>query len=360
MPRKTTFDVMTATQYNRVFWADEGELTTALSDAGSAADGIRPAAVCCYPQSSYTNNEYTIPENVTLFANNATFRDFSNSNIIFMDTKSTIVGPIHLNTRATDPYTASGIILDGTRATSAPYSARGGNNPNTANIYGPVTYFGNQPTVGGVANSDHNALALVGGDASGEYVTHCNLGHWFINQANNCVLADANSGGTGTTGFLNDNRLWIETTSLNNCGIRHIGDSEAKLLVWGHMQALDESWIRNEGSSTKSVRFWGHLEDPQNVGGDLISGAGIRANTTSRVNLSPAGNTASVGAGSLLDGVGEESANAEEPQNPEDYSPGDLVMFKDTGDGSGDGVYLKLYYETTNAWVKISSETVLP
>lgn len=121
-----------------------------------------------------------------------------------------------------------------------------------------------------------------------------------------------------------------------------------RAFVHGEIQAGDVSdyVIRNETSQTPSIHFSGQIYDPANSAIAAVDGPGIRCHQTrlaaAHVNF---------GAGTTINGFGVESANAETP-TAANYHTGDEVDFTDSGDGSGNGVYVLL---PDGTWSKIGT-----
>jgi hypothetical protein len=319
-------------------------LEEALAEAATRVDTFERVVVETVPQAVYLNGAgdqlttWEVPAEVELKVRNSHFRTFPDQPIVFLDTGAKLTGTGTFNSRPSDPYTSQHILLDATQASNPPYV---NSNPGTktAVIDGYFEHFSNAPAVGSATGAEASAIGLVGGPNSGEYVTHNYLGVHNVRDMDSVL-------GMQADGFLNDNVVWVVSASLCNHVVRHDGDEEAKVQVYGHTQATNDAYLINNGTSTKSTRFWGHLEDPNfgSPGRDLLSGAGIRVeNPSSPLNL----DTMSVdwGVGTVWNGVGAQPSESGEPVSPNEYVPGDTVY-------TGGGVYEKGLNDAIDPWIE--------
>jgi hypothetical protein len=321
--------------FGNVLWAPPGKLQDAIDAVTGWGD--KRGAVALYPHTPYKpSGEIHVKPYVSLFGNNASLRAQVDENVLFFDKGTTLQGPLRVNTRVYDGYTSSAVVLDGSRVDGDYYRHSTGN---AAILDGPLRLYGTK--------GEGTGFHMV---ANGDPVTHCAATLW-IRGYQDAVLAQANGS------FLNDNMLDVEIAKCHT-GIRHTGDRQAKLLVWGHLQTgTMHNGIVNDAQNPderlKSVRFWGHIEDPHRVDGHVVAGDRIRVRGTSRFNYQ--NQNFDLGNGTTLEGVGVERADADGPTRKFN-NPGDVVMFEDTGteDSAATGIYLKLL---DNTFVKLSDWT---
>lgn len=120
----------------------------------------------------------------------------------------------------------------------------------------------------------------------------------------------------------------------------------------GNNSVLASCDIKNNGGANRNAQIWtsGFTEtvitnNHIDCGGSTDFGIKIQSNTSDSIINSNAiyrANVEKISAdsldGNIINGLGYETANAEEPQ--QDWQTGQLIEFTDSGDGSGSGTYL--------------------
>jgi len=350
----------------RIRWGAPGDLQATLdkasSDSGPLDDGAT-VAVACVPGERYTD-PITIPQGVHLYPNGATFDIDRDVDVWTLDSGSAVIGSATINVDSVSSYTSSAVLVDANQATTTPIAMAAGQE-STANMAGTFRIIGSQPGTG-MDPTEGAAFELRGKPEPGGFITHCSFGSIMVRGFNNALLCDAQ-------GFLNDNRF-IGFEMVNcNYGFHHVNTSSAQnreAKVWvtnGHIQGDDFQHAFWNELPEKSIRYYGHVEDPQRFQDSIIRGEYMKVFPTARWNFSRETQTgadkADWGAGTTVNGVGFLEGNGESPSvvtNGSEYYGGEFVAFKDTGDGSGDGLYMKGPWQGTNAWVRVSGETVAP
>lgn len=320
-------------------WATPGNLQARLDEAG--ADSSEKRTVACKPGSVFSDPPYSIPEETTLICNDSTFRATSDVDIFVPEAGSRIGGPARLDSQS-PTYSSSHINIDPEKAESSPIGMRGGRE---IGIFGLFRHDGTE--------GEGNAIRVKGAtnpDGTNHNVTQNYLGHHHVWGIGDAILADADGG------FLNDNHIWMEASQCTNYW-HHTGTKEAKFLIFGHLQTGNiQRGFYNE-SGRKSCRFWGHLEDPHRTSVSNVEGDAMKINPTTRANFSQ--QYWDLGAGTTINGLGCETADREEPPHRDLYHPGEMVIFVDSGDGSGDGLYIKSPWEGFTPWIKIANGTFM-
>ncbi|MDS0261436.1 hypothetical protein NDI56_18705 [Haloarcula sp. S1CR25-12] len=311
---------------------DVSELQRTLNDAADAASADRPQAVHLVPDRVYDITEtITVPRFVTLYSNAAILRVQEDRDIIRMDGGSRQDGVLKIKVHDSVNYSSDALKISAVSSPTTPIARAESN----VVIGGPVTVVGSR--------SGGAGLVLEGGDTSGKYVTHCYLN--VVTIAGFDIGIDARSGAKGN-GFLNSNKVPNCTFLFCNTAIRHTGASEAKVLIGGHIQGSNvdigvDSSDADVPITGGSVRFDGHFEDVHQTrypvrGGDMkITTRGGISNWNSDGQ-----NWSGLGLGTTIDGFGYESSDAVEP-HPRNWRPGDMVIFQNTADGSGSGLYVR-------------------
>jgi len=318
-------------------WGTPNDLQAKLNEAGA-----RAGVVACVPGAVFDDAPYSIPEDTTLICNGARFEATSDTDILVPQAGSRTVGPAWLDSRSPS-YSSSHIDIDATRTESSPLSMRGGRE---VGIYGSFRHTGTE--------GEGNAVRVKGGtntDGSPNHnVTHNYLGHHHVRQIGDVLLAEADGG------FLNNNHIWIEASECTNFW-HHTGTKQAKFLIYGHLQTgnMDRGFY-NE-TDQKSCRFWGHLEDPHRTRVVNVEGDAMKIYPTTRANFSR--QNWNLGAGTTVGGVGYERSNRETPPHESLYHPGEMVIFEDTDDGSGSGLYMKSPWEGVTPWIQVASGTFM-
>lgn len=311
-----------------------GDLQEELDRAGTDSNGL--SVVACQPGVTFEDAPYSVPENTALVCNGARFRATDDSDLLVPEAGSRIVGPAWFNSES-PTYSSSHINIDASRTESSPIGMRGGRE---IGVLGLFRHTGSE--------GEGNAIRVKGGTNDGgvnHNVTQNYLGHHCVRGIGDVLLADADGG------FLNDNHVWLEASKCTNFW-HHVGTKQAKFLIYGHLQTgnMDRGFY-NE-TDQKSCRFWGHLEDPQRTRVTNVDGPKMKIYPSTRANFSQ--QPWDLGAGTTVDGVGYERADREEPPNREYYHPGEMVIFVDSGDGSGSGLYMKSPWENVTSWIRIA------
>ena len=340
-------------------------LDNAASNSGPLDHGA-VEAVGCIPGEKYTE-PITVPEGVHLYTNGTVFDIDRDVDVWTLDSGSAVFGTATINVDSVSNYTSSAILVDANQASTQPI-AMGAGQESTANMWGMFRVVGDQP---GTGMDPHKGAAfeLRGGPTTNDqakFITHCAFGRIMVRGFNNALLCDAQ-------GFLNDN--FFHGFEMMNCnyGFHHINTSgyenrEAKVFIYGgHIQLDDfQHGFWNE-LPEKSIRYYGHVEDPQRCHDNIIKGGYMKIFPTARWNYSTrtkhGANKADWGTGTTVSGVGFLEGDGESPSvvtNGKEYWGGEYVAFKDTGDGSGDGLYMKGPWQGTNQWIRVSDETVAP
>jgi hypothetical protein len=187
-----------------------------------------------------------------------------------------------------------------------------------------------------------------------------------IRGFNNALLHDAQ-------GWLNDNHFVVDAHECNyfwhHCNTNgSTGSEEAKAIVENaHIQGGAFQHAFWNETDKKSIRFRGIVEDPHRFNDHIINGPHMKIQTLERMNWSTPTQSgvdkANWGIGTTVNGVGFIEGNGKSPSvvtNGKEYWGGELVAFKDTDDGSGDGLYMKGPWQVTNEWIRLSSDTIAP
>lgn len=349
--------------------AGPGSLQDTLDAAGDAAGSLDSGAreaVATIPGKTYTDPIF-VPEGVDLFTLGATFDINRDVDVLTLDSGSNVFGTATINVDSVSAYTSSAILVDCHQSSSHPI-AMGAGQETTANMWGMFRCIGDQPGTG-MDSHTGAAFELRGAptrNGQAHFITHCAFGRIMARGFNNALLCDAQ-------GFLNDN--YFHGFEMVNCnyGFHHINTStaknrEAKVFVTsGHMQLDDfQHGFWNE-LPEKSIRYYGHVEDPQRCQDNIVKGPMMKLFPSARWNFSQTTQTgadkADWGVGTTVNGVGFLEGGGDSPSavtNGSEYYGGEFVAFKDTGDGSGDGLYMKGPWQGTNAWVQVSDQTVAP
>jgi len=311
---------------------DASDLQQTLDDARSAASGTKPQAVHLVPNRTYDITEtVTVPEFVTLHSNAATVRVQEDVDAVEMYGGARQNGVLKISVGNAVDYTSDALKISAVDSPTAPIYQGESN----VVMSGPVTVVGSETSGSGVV--------LEGGDNRGEYVTHCHLNVVTVQGFDTGF--EARSGAEGR-GFLNSNK--IPECTFVRCGtaIRHTGDSEAKVLIGGHIQGSNvdvglDSTDANVPVTGGSIRFDGHFEDIQHTSSP-VQGEDMKITTRGGITNWNASDQdwSELGIGTTIDGFGYESAIAEQP-TVRNWRPGDMVLFNDSGDHSGDGLYLR-------------------
>ncbi|MEF8801842.1 MAG: hypothetical protein V5A56_12550 [Halolamina sp.] len=320
-------------------WATSGNLQTKLNEA--QAESGNPSAVACEPGVVFDDTPYTIPENTTLMCNGVRFEATRDTDILLPEAGSRIVGPARFDSQS-PTYSSSHINIDAGETRSSPISMRGGHDIALSGV------FRHEGTEG-----EGNAVRVKGAtnpDSANHNVTQNYLGRHYVYNIGDALLADADGG------FLNDNHIWIEASDCTNFW-HHKGTHEAKFLIHGHLQTgnIDRGFYNETGR--KSCRFWGHLEDPHRTPVMNVEGDAMKIYCSTRANFSR--QHWNLGAGTTVNGVGYETADQEEPPNTPLYHPGEMVIFNDSGDRSGSGLYMKSPWEGVTPWIRLADGTFM-
>jgi len=311
-----------------------------LDRAGAESGTHR--SVACEPGAVFENAPYSVPENTTLICNGARFRATSDTDLLVPEAGSRIIGPAWFDSESTD-YSSSHISIDASQTESSPLGMRG---ERELALVGLFRHVGTE----GQGNAIRVAGRTNDGDSADHNVTQNYLGKHYVRRIGDALLADADGG------FLNDNHIWLEASNCTNFW-HHTGTKQAKFLIYGHLQTgnMDRGFYNESGR--KSCRFWGHLEDPQRTRVTNVEGDKMKIYPTARANFSQ--QPWNLGAGTTVNGVGYERADQEEPPYDPHYHPGEMVIFEDTGDGTGNGLYMKSPWEGINPWIELSSGTYM-
>jgi hypothetical protein len=156
-------------------------------------------------------------------------------------------------------------------------------------------------------------------------------GDAIFHAASNCrveyIVDQGDAAGVEITGSQNHGPVIVQ-----NC------DDEG-LIVTGDANVLFVQLYNNSQEST---------ETPIKIGGEgnIILGKFVddveflSGSTHNRIFGPVYGTVTDNGTGNLINGLADDAANAESP-TASDYMFGDMVDWTDTGDGSGDGIYIK-------------------
>jgi hypothetical protein len=353
------------TGQRRLRWGEPGNLQATLDNAGDDSglpDDGPMEAVACVPGARYTN-PIKVPQGVHLISNGATFDIDSDVDVWTLDSGASVSGSATINVDSVSSYTSSAVLVDANQATSTPIALDAGQ-ANTTNMMGEFRIIGDQPGAG-MDPTDGAAFELRGAPEPGGYITHCYFGDLQIRGFNNAILCDAQ-------GFLNDNRFTVDAANCNyffhHCNTSTAQDREAKIWVTNsHIQGDAFQHAFWNELHMKSIRFYGHVEDPQRFQNSIIRGPMMKIFPTARWNFSTQTKhgveKADWGIGTTVNGIGFLEGDGEDPSvvtNGAEYYGGEFVAFNDPGDGSGDGLYMKGPWQGTNAWIKVSGETVAP
>lgn len=349
----------------RFRWGTPDDLQDVLDAAGrnsGSLDHGRMEAVAAVPGAKYTD-PIRVPQGVHFYPNGVTFDVDRDVDVWTLDSGSSVVGSATINVDSVSNYTSSAVLVDANQATSTPIALDAGP-ANTTNMIGEFRIIGDQPGTG-MNPRTGAAFELRGAPEPGGYITHCYFSDLQIRGFNNAILCDAQ-------GFLNDNRFTVDAANCNyffhHCNTSSAKDREAKIWVTNsHVQGDAFQHAFWNELNEKSIRFYGHVEDPQRFQDTIIKGPLMKIFPTARWNFSTQtiNNTrkADWDVGTTVNGVGFLEGNGEGPgvvTNGSEYYGGEFVAFKDTGDGSGDGLYMKGPWQGTNSWVQVSDETVAP
>lgn len=324
-----------ADQFNGVHWVDDAgtaaNIQTAIDDALAASEFGDDAAVALRPGSIYNiDGEIHVKEGVTLYGMGARLNQQSDANCLFVDHDAHVVGPLGIRTQGVTGYTSDTIVFDSSRA-GGRYNAVVGQQ---ATVSGPVLIEGD--------NGEGNGIAFrTNGDPIANGV---HIGWFTISGFTNGILADTASGGW-VNGVVMQGSVQDATTLVN-----HTGTESFSSVLYGQLQsnANTDYGIRSQVAGKGSIRFHGQFWDPGNYNvaaydGDRIKITGPSFGDTLYSNGNP-------DVGTTLHGIGEESANAEEPQSTA-WLVGEMVDFTDTGDGSGNGLYVM---DPSRTWRQIA------
>lgn len=350
----------------RFRWGTPSNLQDALDaagrDSGSLDHGV-VQAVACAPGAKYTK-PIKVPQGVHLYPNGAVWDIDRDVDAWTLDSGSAVFGTATINVDSVGNYTSSAVLVDANQATTTPIAMAAGQE-STVNMWGMFRIIGSQPGTG-MDPTKGAAIELRGAPEQGGFITHCSFGSIMARGFNNALLCDAQ-------GFLNDNRFFGFEMVNCNYGFHHVNTSSAQnreAKVWisgGHIQLDDfQHGFWNE-LSEKSIRYYGHVEDPQRCQDSIVKGRLMKIFPTARWNFSTPTKTGADKAewdlGTTVNGVGFVEGNGESPSvvtNGAEYYGGEFVAFKDTGDGSGDGLYMKGPWQGTKSWIKVSGQTVAP
>ncbi|MEF8824924.1 MAG: hypothetical protein V5A27_01035 [Halapricum sp.] len=351
-------------------WGTPKHLQDVLDAAGRNSGPLDDGAVetvACVPGAKYTE-PITVPEGVHLYTNGVTFDIDRDVDVWTLDSGCAVYGTATINVDSVSSYTSSAILIDANQATSTPI-AMGGGQTNIPNMTGHFRLIGDQPSTS-MDPQVGAAIELRGGADTGNYITHCYLGNFNVRGFNNACLANATD-----TGWQNDNFLSVDAHNCNyfwhHCNNQDSTEGEAKWqLVQSHVQGDAFQHAFWNETDEKSVRFYGHVEDPQRFRDHIIRGPKMKIQATARANWSTKADAfgqnadkADWGVGTTYNSVGFLEGNGESPSvvtNGKEYWGGEMVAFKDTGDGSGDGLYMKGPWQETIEWIQLSDETVAP
>jgi len=151
--------------------------------------------------------------------------------------------------------------------------------------------------------------------------------------------------------------LVATNTAISNCAIVNWGGgstNKAGIFIGGHYNAISNCIIDGANDADADRGIFIDLACHDNI----ITGVTIRRTDVADLYLRGDDNIINALYGTitrngdtfcLLNGVGEESANAEEPQHA--WRIGSIINFTDSGDASGDGVYIK---DIDGNWVKLA------
>lgn len=313
-----------------------GNLQSQLDRAGSDSNGFN--AVACESGATFEDGPYSVPEATTLFCNGATFSATGDTDLIVPEAGSRIIGPAWFDSESTT-YSSSHINIDASQTESSPLGMRGGRE---IGILGLFRHTGTE--------GEGNAIRVRGATSDGSDVDH-NItqnyfGRHYVRGIGDVLRAEADGG------FLNDNHIWLEASKCTNFW-HHTGTRQAKFLIYGHLQTgnMDRGFY-NE-TDRASCRFWGHLEDPQRTRIANVEGPKMKIYPTTRANFSQ--QPWDLGPGSTVGGVGYLQADQENPPYEALYFPGEMVIFEDTGNGEGSGLYVKNPFQASVPWIPLAS-----
>lgn len=141
-------------------------------------------------------------------------------------------------------------------------------------------------------------------------------------------------------GILNSNgTLLMSNCRLRNNSAQTAGAYDGIMIANGDLTQITNCFIEDTGNSHHQ---YGIDIDASSVD-TRINNCKIDSGATGKIR--DQGGTRTV-----IHGLGKESANAETPQDA-DWLIGDRVDFTDSGDGSGDGIYIK---NTSGGWTKLA------
>ncbi|MCU4974892.1 hypothetical protein OB955_19415 [Halobacteria archaeon AArc-m2/3/4] len=329
VPGTAHFESVQTKQRNNVFVAQTADgLQDAIDSAADNAWSARRGAVILRPHENYNlTDEVILRSNVTLFGNGACLCATTDANLIYAEPRTSISGPLELDTSAVNGYSSTALLLDGDRANTH-YRLR---TRDVVTVTGPVRLHGGA--------GDGTGLKLHTTDNG--YITHCHF-DLMIRGYETQVHCETPGG------FANSNIINIEAVPVDTDHIfLHTGSNEAKLICFGHIQCGNANEIFVNETSEKSFKFWGHMEDSHWVEGNVVRGDKINVRSESGINISY--QEWDLGTGTTVNNIGVDEADQEEPSNGE-WNAGNIVDFTDTGDGSGDGIYLK---HLDGSWIQI-------
>lgn len=308
-------------EVNNVLWAAPGELQEKIDLA--ATGFIDSQTVAMYPGAYYeTNATIDVKESVCLQPNSAAIIPQGDHDAIFFDRGTRLDGYLYVRTKGVTGYTSNAVVLDTVKA--------GGRYNSTVRDQVEMS--------GGIFCNGTS------GEGTGLYLNSdtdpITLGNVIRVSVNG--FTDAMHLRAVNTGYINASDIHFTAISYSGAAIRHTGGEPANPRIWGTIQADGNYGIINESTASPSAEFAGNLFDPQNFTNAAFDGKGITLKSTGDLLFSQ-GNA---GVGTTLNGIGQETANAEVPQSSE-WVVGEWVDFTDSGDGSGDGLYL---YDPTRSW----------
>lgn len=327
---------------NDVYWAEEGTLQAKIDEAAAEGGDIffdgRPV-VALKPHERFGDVPYRLRSPVVLVMNGAIIEDFNrNQDVLRVEPGTAVVGPGTLRARP-DTYTASALRID---SSAGQFKYGGGGEPFT--VHGTLSLKADrEPVPGEVGDREGNGIHL---DATaGEPITQINLGYIQARGFNNTLLAETGRSGTG--GFLNDVHVMLEGTSGNRY-FNHVGERQAKVLMFSsHLQVGNYRFGFRNTTGELSARFWGHAEDPQRAEDNIVDGDNLKIYGTSPLNLDNV--PANFGAGTTWNGYGTDPSTLGEPTYPSNlYFPGERVV-------TADGLYEKNLYPDTRPWIQVAS-----
>ncbi|MCU4743584.1 hypothetical protein [Natronoglomus mannanivorans] len=331
VPGEMHVESLRADQQNGIFIprSDE-ELQATIDRAAENTWSSRRGAVALRPYENYTiDEEVVLRSNVTLLGNGSSVKAMNDTNLIYAEPRSNIIGPLELDTSAVNGYTSTALLLDGERA-EEPYRLR---TRKVVTVTGPVTLYG--------GGGEGTGLRLRTVDDG--YITHCRF-DLMIRGFDTQIHCDTPGG------FANSNIVHIEAVPVDTDKVfYHSGTNEAKLICFGHVQSGNASEVFVNETGRKSVRFWGHVEDPHWVDGNVARGDNMTLKTTAGVRT--VGQEWDLGIGTTIDGIGREESNSETPTAGA-WNVGSIVAFTDLEDGSGSGTYLK---HIDGSWIQLES-----